>query len=144
MLRRAAPPDLETLLGLVAEYCRADGHPYDPATVRRGMEPLLVSDDHGVVWMIEHPDGEARGYAVVTWGWSVESGGRDALLDEIYVQEPGHGFGGAAVGQILTDLRSRGLPRVFLETEKANRAARRLYARHGFEVEDSVWMAQWL
>ncbi|MEZ5227536.1 MAG: hypothetical protein R2710_12900 [Acidimicrobiales bacterium] len=36
-------------------------------------------------------DGEATvgklvGYSVVTWGWSLESGGLDCILDEIYVE----------------------------------------------------------
>lgn len=26
------------------------------------------------------------GYAIVTWGYSLESGGREALLDEIYLK----------------------------------------------------------
>ncbi|MGB0800787.1 MAG: GNAT family N-acetyltransferase, partial [Ilumatobacteraceae bacterium] len=35
----------------------------------------------------------------------------------------------------------RGMRRIFLETEAPNDAARRLYARHGFTAEDSIWMA---
>jgi ribosomal protein S18 acetylase RimI-like enzyme len=42
---------------------------------------------------------------------------------------------------ILEDVRARGLPRLVLETEKANEAARRFYERHGFASEDSVWMS---
>ena len=40
------------------------------------------------------------------------------------------------------DERARGGHRIFLETEATNDAARRLYARHGFVVEDSIWMAK--
>jgi len=32
--------------------------------------------------------------------------------------------------------------RIFLETEAPNDAARRLYERHGFVAEDSIWMAR--
>ena len=41
----------------------------------------------------------------------------------------------AAVGS-----RAAGASRLFLETESANAAVRRFYARHGFAAEDSVWM----
>jgi ribosomal protein S18 acetylase RimI-like enzyme len=34
-----------------------------------------------------------------------------------------------------------GMRRIFLETEAINDDARRLYERHGYEVEDSIWMA---
>ena len=36
---------------------------------------------------------------------------------------------------------ARGMRRIFLETEAINANARRLYERHGYEEEDSIWMA---
>ena len=69
-------------------------------------------------------------------------GGRDALIDEIYVRDRGSGVGTSLLAAILDDLKGeRALPRLTLETEKANEAARRFYARHGFVAEDSVWMS---
>ena len=87
------------------------------------------------------PESDPGGYAVATWGWSVEGGGPEALLDEIYVTDRGHGLGSAAVAAILDDCRSRGMMRVFLETESINWRARRLYTRLGFATEDSVRMS---
>jgi ribosomal protein S18 acetylase RimI-like enzyme len=78
----------------------------------------------------------------VTWGYSIESGGRDALLDEIYVREQGEGLGGRLLDDVLSDLVARGLPRVFLETEAHNEAVRQFYTRHGFETEASIWMSR--
>ena len=143
MLRRATLSDLTSLLGMVEEYCALDAHEFDARFATRGLAPLLESDDHGVVWIIE-PNDEPLGYTVVTWGWSIESGGRDALLDEVYVRTRSEGIGGAAIDEILDDLRRRGVRRVFLETEEANDGARRLYTRHGFEPEASIWMARQL
>lgn len=141
MIRRAGPDDTTALLPLVEEFCRVDRHPFDPEVVRRALAPLLESDDLGVVWLIVDERGEPGGYAVITWGYSLESGGRDALLDEFFVQERGGGQGGVALSEMLADCRRRGMARMFLETEGANTAVRRFYARHGFEVEDSVWMS---
>lgn len=138
-IRRAGAGDLEVLLRLCARYCQADSHDFDPLTATGGFRPLLDSDRHGVVWLSLDGD-EVVGYAVVTWSWSIESGGPDALLDEIYVDRPGHGHGSALVAHLLDDCRRRGLPRVFLETEGANEQARRFYSRRGFRSEDSVWM----
>jgi GNAT superfamily N-acetyltransferase len=141
-LRRARPSDLAVLMTMAEGYAAADGHRWDEATARAGFGPLLESDRHGLVWLILDPQDEVAGYAVVTWGWSVESGGADALLDEIFVSHPGRGLGGGAVAEIIEDCRHRGLPRIFLETEAGNERARRLYARHGFEAESSVWMVK--
>lgn len=137
-VRRAKPADLDLLLEMVAEYCQLDAHQFDEDRVRAALIPLLESPQFGLVWML----GEGPcGYAVITWGYSLESGGRDALLDEIYLRERGRGLGSAALKHILEDLRQRGLARVFLETEKPNQAVRHFYARHGFREEPSTWMS---
>lgn len=137
-VRLAGPSDLGALLMLVREYCIEDRHDFDEPQVRKALMPLLENDQLGVVWVIGMP---AEGYAVVTWGYSLESGGRDALLDEVYVRERGRGSGATLLKAAITDATARGMKRMFLETESPNQAARRFYARHGFEAEDSIWMS---
>lgn len=143
IIRRGYPRDLDLLMDMVAEYCAVDGHIFDVSTVRNGILPLLESYERGLVWMI-CPDGEPIGYAAVTWGWSVESGGRDALMDEIYLRVRGKGYGTRAISEIMRDLKARGIGRAFLETEIANEDARRLYRQLGFETEESIWMSRYL
>jgi GNAT superfamily N-acetyltransferase len=137
VVRRAEPSDLEALLELAAEYCAADGHTFVESTARRGFEPLLGNDDHGTAWMIDDTDG----YAVATWGWSIEIGGFEVVLDELYVRTSGQGKGSAALQVVIDDCRHRGARRIYLETERRNESARRLYARHGFTADDSIWMS---
>jgi GNAT superfamily N-acetyltransferase len=139
MIRRARLNDLDLLAGLSAEFNEVDGHAHDDARVRAALTPLLRHDDLGIVYLFGEPP---NGYAVVTWGYSIESGGRDALLDEIFVRTQGQGMGGAAFEEILDDLRQRGLTRMFLETERPNSKVRRFYNRHGFEEDDSIWMSR--
>jgi len=117
-----------------------DGHVFEVGRARPALIALLASDEYGVVHLVEE-EGWALGYAVVTWGYSLESGGRDALIDEIYIRDRGSGVGTSLLAAILEDVTARGLPRLVLETEKANEAARRFYARHGFVSGDSVWMS---
>jgi GNAT superfamily N-acetyltransferase len=138
--RLARPADLSALVRLSAEFCAAERHEFEEARTRAGFAPLLDDDRYCVVLVAEAVDGEIVGYAVVTWGWSIESGGRDALLDEIYSTEKRKGVGTRLVEYAVEECRRRGVPRVFLETEADNVDARRLYARIGFGVEDSVWM----
>lgn len=140
-IRRALPSDLAELLTLVAEYCEADDHPFDAATATAGLDPLLADDHRGVVWFA-HDDGRPEGYAAVTWGWSIEIGGLDVVLDEFYVRHRGLGTGTRLLGVLERDCRERGVKRIFLETELLNERARRLYVRHGFEPESSIWMSK--
>jgi GNAT superfamily N-acetyltransferase len=139
MIRRGQLDDLDLLAALSAEFNEVDGHPHDDARVRAALTPLLRDDELGVVYLFGDP---ASGYAVVTWGYSIESGGRDALLDEIYIRQRGQGLGGAAFEEVLDDLRQRGLTRMFLETERPNTKVRTFYTRHGFQEDDSIWMSR--
>lgn len=123
------------MLALISEFYEVDDHPFDQETVLRGLVPLLESDEHGVVLLADD------GYAVLVWSYSLESGGRDALLDEIYVREQGRGTGKALMESVFAEMRERDIRRIFLETEAENDRARAFYSRLGFEIEDSVWMS---
>lgn len=127
------------MMTLSEEFCLIDGHPFDRERVTRALRPLLADDTMGEVWVVSD-DGGLQGYAVITWGYSLESGGRDALLDEMYVREPGSGTGSVLLERVIARVREQGLTTMFLETEMENAAARRFYSRHGFSVDDSVWM----
>lgn len=139
MLTRATVKNLPELLELIREFCAIDGHIFDEQRLQRCLPDLLHTDDHGLVWLIGEP---VVGYAVITWGYSLESGGREALIDEIYLRSRGRGLGTRAIKALLEDCRSRGVQMVFLETEAGNSRAREFYARAGFTADDSIWMSR--
>ncbi len=141
VLTRAGSADLATLLALIAEFYELEGYPADDARTRRALHPLLSDDAVGQVWLI----GDGRrpaGYAVLTWGYSLESGGRECLLDEIYVRDRGHGWGGQALTELIAAARRAGALAMFLETEQRNDRVRNFYRRYGFAEERSTWMRQ--
>jgi len=143
-MRRATPADLEPVLALARAFGIEEGRRYDEAHVRGALEPLLRDDTYGQVWLVDDSDGDGTlvGYAVLTWGWGLESGGREGLVDEIFVAGParGRGLGGTLFACVLSAAREAGCRTLFLETERVNEAARRLYRRHGLVEEDSIWM----
>jgi GNAT superfamily N-acetyltransferase len=141
VVRRATRDDLSELLVLGAEYAVADGHHFDDETARRGFDPLLADDTIGIVLVAVRGD-ELDGYAVVTWGWSIEIGGLDVVLDELYVRARGRGTGGLLLDEVEVECRRRGVRRIFLETERPNSRARQLYERHGWTIDDSIWMSK--
>lgn len=136
-IRRAGPRDLDRLVDLHREFCAADSHPFDIERATAAFAPLLDDDDQGLVWIVDSPPA----YAVLTWGWSIEAGGAEAVLDEIFVSERDAGVGSSLIRHVLSDGRRRGLARVLLETETANLRVREFYERHGFRVDASIWMA---
>ena len=147
MIRRAGAPDAPALLGLIQAFYVEDGHPYDEAHVLGALTPLLADDTYGQVWVVCADDSpaEARapvGYAVLSWGWGLESGGREGLVDEIFTARRGEGLGAELLEHVIAAARDAGCRTLFLETERANDAARRFYARHGLTEQNSVWMSR--
>lgn len=114
--------------------------PLSNSHIQAALEPLLADAAIGDVWLVEGE--EVLGYLVITWGWGIESGGREALIDEIYVAPSHRGLGlaSALVEIALEKARALGTKAVFLETESDNPQSRELYERLGFKAESSVWM----
>jgi GNAT superfamily N-acetyltransferase len=142
VIRRATPDDLAILIEMNAEYCAAEQVPADTHRARAGFAPLLADDTHGSVHMVLDPLGQVVGYAVLARSWSVEIGGSEVVLDELFVRTRGQGIGSRAIEALATYCRQRGVMRIFLETERRNERARTLYARHGFVEDDSIWMSR--
>ncbi|MEY5145280.1 MAG: hypothetical protein RL745_649 [Actinomycetota bacterium] len=138
-IRRAEIGDLASLIRLGALYCEADDAEWIPERAKSAFEPLLADDRHGTVLVVE-VETSVAGYAVLTWGWSIEAGGREALLDEMYIEHPGGGLGSALIEAVMAAAKAAGAARVFLETEAANESARGFWLKRGFDVEDSVWL----
>ena len=138
LLKRADTQHLPLLLTLVEAFCALDQHPYEPARIESALRPLLEQDDFGVVYLVN----DDQGYVVITWGYSLESGGREGLVDELYLRQRGQGVGTQVMQALFEDLRGRGIVKMFLETERHNARARTFYARQGFEADDSIWMSR--
>ena len=138
--RRANSADLEAMLSLISEFYEIDRHAYDEDRVAAALAPMLADDSLGQVWVLDDGIGPT-GYAIITWTWSLESGGRDCILDEIYVREQGAGAGAELIERAISEAEDFGALAIFLETEAHNSRVRGFYSRHGLAVEDSVWMS---
>jgi ribosomal protein S18 acetylase RimI-like enzyme len=114
--------------------------PLSISHLEAALEPLLEDSTIGDVWVVEEE--KILGYLVITWGWGIESGGREALIDEIFItpNSRGQGLASALVRASLERAKSLGTKAVFLETEADNPESRALYERLGFKAESSVWM----
>jgi ribosomal protein S18 acetylase RimI-like enzyme len=136
-LTLAKPDDLERILPLVAAFHAEGEIGTDEATRRAAILPLLEGSPHGAVYII----GPARapiGYAVISFGWSIEFGGLDGFLDEIYIRPGvrGRGIGTEVLNALPKALGGAGMKAVHLEVHRGNDKARALYAALRFEPRD--------
>ena len=138
----ASQGDLDRLLGWVAELYRRERIPFDTAVARAALAALLDDPLLGRVWLIA-VDREPVGYLVLAFGYSIEYGGRTALLDELFVAEAyrGRGLGTRALQFAADECRTLGLRALQLEVERHNRDAHRLYRAAGFVDHDRYLMS---
>mmetsp|Transcript_6985 Transcript_6985/g.11259 ORF Transcript_6985/g.11259 Transcript_6985/m.11259 type:complete len:110 (-) Transcript_6985:2382-2711(-) len=99
--------------------------------------PLLDGIPHGAAYLIGPPRAPI-GYIVVTFGWSVEFGGMDGFVDELYVRPGvrGRGIASEVLISLPRALAGAGLKALHLEVGAANENAARIYSRAGFRLRD--------
>ena len=143
--RAGSEADLPALLPLVQALWEHERIPFAAAEVERSLRELLQSPGLGRVFIVEH-DAQPVGYAILGFGFSLEYGGRDAMLDELYLV-PAHraaGLGGRVMDLLEAECRRLGIRALHLEVDRSNAAGRALYARRGFAGQDRLLLTRWI
>lgn len=137
MLHLAGPDDTDLILPLVAAYHAHEGIASTAEHRRAGLEPLLEGSDFGAVWLIG-THAAPIGYIAVTFGWSIEAGGKDAFVNEFFLvpASRGKGHGEAALDLISAELKGRGVKTLHIEVARKNEAGQRFYRNAGFEPRE--------
>ena len=75
------------------------------------------------------------GYYCLSYGYSLQRHGRDAILDEIYIDKRSRnkGIGQRTIRHFLLALKRNGFKGLYLFVKKKNVHAQRLYKRIGFQ-----------
>jgi ribosomal protein S18 acetylase RimI-like enzyme len=134
LIRSAQPDDVGTILELSARLYSEDGETlFDEGRASTALDAMLDSEDLGVV-LVAEKRGEVAGFLVLVWGFSLESGGRDAFVDELYVAPEWRsaGIGTALMRAAETASERAGARVVHLVVEGSNVGARRFYRRLGY------------
>lgn len=136
-MRPAAIEDIPLLVSLMTEFYSESATPLDPKRAADAFAAVVSDDRLGHVWLIQAGSDEV-GYLVVTFSYSMEFGGRNAFLDDLFIRAPfrGAGLGTAALKEVRAFCAENGVRALHLETGRDNVAAQALYRRAGFKVTD--------
>jgi len=112
-------------------YAEAE-YALDEAWAAQSFLTLLGDPSRGAV-IIASGDGVPLGYAGLTLRHSMEFGGPDGFIDDLFVRKASrrHGVGRAALGALLGECRRRGVLALHVETSAGNPAAVALYESFG-------------
>lgn len=140
-LHLARLDDLDRVMTLVTAFHAEEGLSSTDEERRAAVLPLLEGSPYGCIYLI----GPARaplGYVVATFGWSVEFGGMDGFIDEIYIRPAvrGRGIAGNVLFDLPKALAKAGVKALHLEVDRDNETAQRLYTRARFQPRDRYMM----
>jgi ribosomal protein S18 acetylase RimI-like enzyme len=143
-MRKASPQDVPRLVELMVEFYAEAGYPLNRQRAAEAFSAIAGDSRLGQVWLIEagetndEASRESVGYLVVTLGFSMEYGGRDAFVDDLFIKAAfrGRGLGTAALAEARDYCLRQGVRAVHLEVARDNAPAQAAYRRAGFAGTD--------
>lgn len=142
VLRAATLDDVPEILPRTRALQDHEGIEITDARLEAALRTLLLSPDLGGVWLVVR-DGATIGYAIVSYGFDLEFGGRDAFLTELWIDDThrGSGAGADVLAQLDPELRAQGVLALHLQVRPDNPAVR-LYERSGFVASPRTIMTR--
>jgi ribosomal protein S18 acetylase RimI-like enzyme len=133
-LRRALATDLQPLLEMMERFNQEEGVIWNRSEAAPLVAKVIADRSLGAIGVVER-GAPIVGYAVVTWGFDLEWGGRDAFLTEIYVVPAARGqrIGVRALSLMEDVARAEGAKALHLMVRPENGPAVKLYAGAGYE-----------
>ncbi len=143
--RPATDEDLDAVLTMMADFNAIEAIAFDRAAFAPRLAQLAGDGALGGV-LVFTVDGAPAGYAIVTWGWDLEFGGRDAFLTELYVvaARRGQGVGRAGLAAAEAFAHAGGAHALHLLVRHGNAPARALYDAAGFRTQPRLIMTKLL
>lgn len=134
----ATPKEAAKLLPLIAAFHAEFGIEMSDEAREAAVMPLLEGAPFGAAWLIG-PSMAPTGYVIITFGWSIELGGMDAFVDELYIRPPvrGRGIASEVLSALAATLREAQVKALHLEVARSDEKAQSLYKRAHFELRDT-------
>lgn len=137
LLHLATPDDRARLLTMIAAYHDVEGIQSTDDDRQAALDVLFSGEVQAAIWLIG-PRRSPVGYIAVSFGFSIELGGRDAMIDEFFIREAirGRGMGSQTLELLVPMLKELGVKTLHLEIDSDNARAAKLYNRAGFRARD--------
>ncbi len=142
-IKAATARDFAALLELIRDYYRFDRIPFNPRAIRAGLRLLLRDEIFGRAWLILNRI-QPVGYIILTFGFDLEFGGRQATVTDLYIKraQRGKGLGPKLLLRVEDFCRESGVQALELQVTRRNIRAVAFYERFGFQAHDRIPMSK--
>lgn len=134
--RLAHTTDIDLLTDFMQQFYTIDQYHFDEQIAREVLKTLIEDPSLGRLWIISTE--EAIGYIALTFGYSLEFHGRDAVVDELFLTAPyrHQGIGTQTLQFVYEQCPHLGVHALHLEVEHTNEAGLALYRKMGFQSHE--------
>lgn len=134
----ASSEHIARLEPMVAAFHHAQGITRTTKHRIDALEPLLSGSPHGAIYLIG-TQLAPMGYIAVTFKWSIELGGLEAIMDEFFIRDKvrGRGIGTQAVVKLLDTFLTYKILRLSLDSTNTSVQFKHFYERFGFQVRQN-------
>jgi len=125
---------LDVALKMMQDFHAIDEYPFDENIIKPLLLSFINNENSGRFWLIE-VDEKIAGYIVLAFGFSFEYLGRDAFIDEFYIEENfrDQGVGQRVLDFVFKEAKMLNIKVLHLELEKHNMSGYHLYLKNGFK-----------
>jgi ribosomal protein S18 acetylase RimI-like enzyme len=144
LIRSVDRSDVPLLLPLMEDFNRWEAIEWNQPRTEAAIDRLL--DDPALGFMLVALTDRIVGYAVVTYNFDLEFGGRDAIVTEVFVVPEVRRNGiGRKLMQVITErAMQEKLTSLHLAVRPENERARQLYTSEGYRLVPRLWMTKLL
>ncbi len=142
-LKLARQDDIPLILGMMERFYAIDSYPFNRETKSSNLRTFIDNDQLGRLWIILF-ENTPIGYLALTFGFSFEYGGRDAFIDELFIEENfrNQGIGSEVMQFVEQQAGSLGVKAIHLEVEKSNVKGNRIYLKQGYASNDRTLLTK--
>ena len=135
MIRQATSDDISALVEMMDEFYAESAFELDHVAASASFNSLLVRPEFGTIYIVNDGPFEA-GYVVLTVCFSMEFGGFEGHIDDLYVRPAARrkGFGRDLLHALMVDCEERTLCALSVEVAPDNVAAKALYGQIGLQI----------
>ena len=132
-----SPDDSDVLLSMIEAFHTEIGIETTAEDRKASIAPILKGSPLAVAYIFG-PKNAPMGYLIISFGWSLELGGMDGFLDEIWIRPNvrKRGIGQEMLDSVIKALKGAGLKAIHLEVNRDDGATQNLYKRVGFRMRD--------
>lgn len=136
MIRELKKEDYEIYMQMTEEFYDSEAvlHPVPESYRKAGWDELMRSDAYLKCFIIEREDNLVVGYALISYTFSPEAGGKAVWLEELFIREKYRcqGYGKEFFKYAEKEIEPN-VKRMRLEIEPDNDRAEKLYKSMGFK-----------